>query len=515
MEAIVLSFRGEPLRVFPLDARPLEIGSGAGCDIVVHDASVPEHHLLVRREGLDVLAHRLDRDDLAPIELTPERSVEVGEHHAIMRVLDALTGERGALSRTEPVVMAGDVASRLSLLVVAGTDARRVPLQARPVTIGANRGLDLTLLDRAVSGRHARIEPSDDGYLIRDLASRNGTYVDGVPTILARIGPGSRIRVGRTELRVVVRGERGDARADGIIAVSPRMIEVLEMVERCARLPWPALIVGETGVGKEGVAHAIHMRSARRERPFVTINAAGFSDSMVESQLFGHEKGAFTGASGQHRGVFEQADGGTLFLDEIGELPLSMQARLLRVLETWEIRRVGSESTLRVDVRLVCATHRNLAVAVESGAFREDLYYRLARLPIAIAPLRDRPDDVVPLAEHFLARAQSEVGARSFTEAALSCLRAHAWPGNARELRNVVEGAAAFSAGVIDAHDIESTIARTPGTRERSGASGAGLDMVLRKHAHNQTAAAKELGVPRSTLRDRLERAKRKGGVKA
>ena len=509
MEAIVLSFRGELLRVFPLGTRPLEVGSGAGCDIVVHEAGVPERQLLLQRDGLEVLAHRLDDETLPPIALPPLRAIEIGEHHAIMRVLDAATGERAALSRTEPVVVASDDDERLSVLVVGGAESRRLPLFTRPVTIGANRGLDLTLLDRAVSGRHARIERSEEGYLIRDLGSRNGTYVDGVPTLLARIGPGSRIRLGRTELRVVARGEPGDARADGIVAASPAMIAVLEMVEQCARLAWPVLIGGETGVGKEGVARAIHLRSGRREKPFVTINAAGFSESMVESQLFGHEKGAFTGAVAQHRGVFEQADGGTLFLDEIGELPLPMQARLLRVLDTWEIRRVGSESTLRVNVRLVCATHRNLAELALSGAFREDLYYRLARLPIVIGPLRDRPEDIVPLAEHFLARTRSELGPRSFTAAALSRLCTHEWPGNARELRNVVEGAAAFSAGVIDRKDIESTFARTPLGREPTPVA-AGIHRVLRKHANNKTAAARELGVSRSTLRDRLARAKRK-----
>jgi transcriptional regulator with AAA-type ATPase domain len=509
MEAIVLSFRGEPLREFPLQTRPLEVGSGAGCDIVVHDPDVPEHLFLVQREGLDVLAHRVDGSVEAPMALTPQRAIEVGTSHTIMRVVDAVTGERAALGRTEPVMVSTDEPSRLSVHVIGGADARRLPLNARPVTLGANRGLDLVLHDRAVSGRHARIEPSEDGWLIRDLGSRNGTYVDGVLAILARIGPGSRIRVGRTDLAIVARGERGDAREDGIVAASAAMMRVLEDVEHCARLRWPVLVTGETGVGKEGIARAVHRRSPRRDRPFVTINAAGFSESLVESELFGHEKGAFTGAQSQHRGVFEQAHGGTLFLDEIGELPLSMQARLLRVLETWEIRRVGAESTVRVDVRLVCATHRDLGALVETGEFREDLYYRLARLPIHVVPLRDRPEDVAPLAEHFLVMARDEVGARTLSHAAISRLGAHGWPGNARELRNVVESAAAFSAGIVDGQDVEAALARTPSVRDRV-TSVAGLDGVLRKHANNQTAAARELGVPRSTLRDRIERAKRK-----
>ncbi|MFO0686864.1 MAG: sigma 54-interacting transcriptional regulator [Sandaracinus sp.] len=514
MEAIVLSFRGEPVRVFALEDRPLEVGSAAGCDIVVHDVRVPERYLLVRRRGVDVVAHRLDDDEgpPVPVRLSPDRSLEVGETHAITLVLDAITGARDALGRTEPVLVASAEAERVSVIVGRGADARRLPLHARPVTIGAHRGLDLTLYDRAVSGRHARIEPSEGGWLIRDLGSRNGTYVDGVATLLARIGPGTRIRLGRTDLFVVATGERGDARDGGMVAASPAMIDVLETIERYAKLPWPVLVAGETGAGKEGLARAVHQRSARRERPFVTLNAAELSESLVESELFGHEKGAFTGAHTQHRGVFEQADHGTLFLDEIGELALGMQARLLRVLETGEIRRVGSELVSRVDVRLVCATHRDLAAMVQAGRFREDLYYRIARLPVEVPPLRDRPEDIAPLAYHFLESAREILGARAITEAALSKLRAHPWPGNVRELRNTVEAAAARTGGTIDLADVEAVL----GAGRRPSAppdSPAGIALVLKKHAYNQTQAAKELGLPRSTLRDRLARAKRLGGT--
>jgi two-component system NtrC family response regulator len=333
--------------------------------------------------------------------------------------------------------------------------------------------------------------------------------VDGVRTMMAAIGAGSRIRVGRTDLSVVVRGEAGDARGDGLVAASQAMLDVLETVERVARLEWPVLVTGESGVGKEGVARAVHARSTRRSRPLVSVNAGGISESLIESELFGHEKGAFTGAQSTHRGVFEQADGGTLFFDEIGELPLSMQTRLLRVLETGDVRRVGSESHLRVDVRLVCATHRDLRAEVAAGRFREDLYYRLVRLPIAIPPLRARPDDVGPLVEHFLRAARSETGPRAITEGAVARLRAHGWPGNVRELRNVVQAAAAFSAGVIDVRDVEDAIVMLSGRDALGHTAPPGLSMVVRKHRDNVSAAARELGVARSTLRDRLARGKR------
>jgi DNA-binding NtrC family response regulator len=228
---------------------------------------------------------------------------------------------------------------------------------------------------------------------------------------------------------------------------------------------------------------------------------------LIESELFGHEKGAFTGAVGQRRGAFELAHGGTLFLDEIGELPLDLQARLLRVLETWQIRRVGGESPISVDLRLVCATHRDLSKMVQEGSFRQDLFYRLARLVLRVAPLCERRDDILPLAEHFLEQLSPEIGRRTLCKAAEARLLSHAWPGNARELRNVLSVAAALSpAPVLEAADIEHAIARI------AGPSHVSLDVETIQHAvtrcgGNLSAAARLLSVPRSTLRDRLKRA--------
>ncbi len=261
----------------------------------------------------------------------------------------------------------------------------------------------------------------------------------------ARLRVGARIRVGRTDLSLVARGERGDARQHGLVAASPQMLKVLGEVEGYARLSWPVAIHGESGAGKEGIARALHGRGPRDGGPFVAINAGGLPRELVESELFGHERGAFTGATQVHKGVFEQADGGTLFLDEIGELPLDMQARLLRVLDTGEVRRVGAESAVRVDVRVVCATHCDLRAMVGTGAFRRDLYYRLTRLVIEVPPLRHRPEDIRALSEHFLDQIAAEVGPREIDEEAMSRLLAHPWPGNARELRNVLCSAAAIA----------------------------------------------------------------------
>jgi transcriptional regulator with AAA-type ATPase domain len=514
MEAIVLLYRKEPLRTFELGASGLEVGSGAGCDIVVHDTHVLERHVLVRAEGADVLAIDLSSDarKQRPKVLRPGEELWLSEKHAIMRVRDAPSRPYASLFRTEPILIKRDATeATMSLLIGRGVDARRVNLGGRPLLLGSGEACDVVLFDRAVSSRHCRFEPGSDGIVVRDLGSRNGTFVDGVRSFVARIGPGTRLRVGRTDLLVLARGESGDARSDGLVASSPVMIEVLGWVERYAQLKFPVLILGESGAGKEGIARALHMRGPRRDKPYVVVNAGALPRDLIESELFGHEKGAFTGALTQRRGVFEQADGGTLFLDEIGELPMELQARLLRVLESGELRRVGAEQSIRVDVRLVCATHRDIRCMVEDGQFRRDLYYRLAQLFLEVPPLRERHEDVRALAHHFLAAISAEVGPRELSNAAIERLLAHDWPGNARELRNVIHAAAAGSAGIVDDVDVADAIRRIDGPR-RDRSSETASEIVARFEG-NLTRASRVTGIPRSTLRDRLRNESQRGAV--
>jgi two-component system NtrC family response regulator len=292
-----------------------------------------------------------------------------------------------------------------------------------------------------------------------------------------------------------------------MVAESSAMLQVLGDVQRAAGLPWPVLIVGESGTGKEGIALSLHTLGTRKSQSFVAVNAGGMPRELIESELFGHEKGAFTGASAAHKGVFEQAHKGTLFLDEIGELPLDLQARLLRVIETGEVRRVGAEAAIRVDVRLLCATHRDLRAMVCEGAFRQDLYYRIARLVIEVPSLRKRPEDVRALAKHFLAQISVELGARELSSEAMSLLVAYAWPGNARELRNVLCAAAAAAGARIEISDVEHALARVSGPGASRRMSDEALRRAVDEHRGNLTAAARSLGIPRSTLRDRLKSA--------
>jgi DNA-binding NtrC family response regulator len=307
-------------------------------------------------------------------------------------------------------------------------------------------------------------------------------------------------------------------RADGMIGATVAMERVRELIARVALTDATVLIQGETGTGKELVARAIHQASARRERALITINCAALPRELVESELFGHEKGAFTGAVAQRRGRFELADGGTLFLDEIGELPLEAQAKLLRVLQEGEFERVGGTRALRVDVRIVAATNRDLRAEVTAGRFRQDLFFRLNVVPISLPPLRERRDDIEPLLRHFAQRGARRLGrhvdglAPAFVERA----RAYDWPGNIRELENLVERALILcTQPVLDACDLLLPPARAAAAPATEG--GGSLVEVEREHIlrtladthwriEGNNGAAARLGLNPSTLRGRLRK---------
>ena len=300
-----------------------------------------------------------------------------------------------------------------------------------------------------------------------------------------------------------------------VIWSGPVMERLLAQVERVAASESRVAIQGETGTGKELIARTIHQKSARRAGPFVTLNCAAVPGELIESELFGHEKGSFTGATGRHIGKFEQAGGGTLFLDEIGDMPLAMQSKLLRVLEEGEIERVGGDKPIPVDARVVIATHRNLEELVRQGAFRADLFHRVNVFPIVLPPLRERAEEVPVLAEYFAAQvaAQNSWRTKHFSAEALEILKHYAWPGNVRELRNVVERVLLLSnAETITAGEVEMALPAV-----RNGPSGPAAEngtlahrlesferevllTELRRHHHHMTNVARALGLERSHL---------------
>ncbi len=326
-----------------------------------------------------------------------------------------------------------------------GTPIVRVRVEGTAaVTVGSGESADLRITDdETVSRLHARFMLTEGGVLVVDEGSRNGTWIGQVRLQRATVSEDTRVRVGNTTLSIRIdeeakalplsrRTRMGDA-----IGFSPEMRHVFSLLERVAAADVTVLLEGESGVGKEVLTRALHSFSPRKDAPLVTIDCGAIPRDLIESELFGHERGSFTGATQARRGLFEQADGGTIFLDEIGELPLDLQPKLLRVLESREVRPVGSNAVRHVDVRVVAATNRNLADEVRRGAFRQDLFYRLSVARVRIPPLRDRASDVDVLATSFYREVLRNESA-ALPPDVLDLLRSYRWPGNVRELRNVV-----------------------------------------------------------------------------
>ncbi|MCI0571880.1 MAG: sigma 54-interacting transcriptional regulator [Myxococcaceae bacterium] len=339
----------------------------------------------------------------------------------------------------------GTLRSRLyRLRVLSGPDAGRELALTAVHTVGSHPDAALCLSDPTVSRYHLELEARSEGVRVRDLDSTNGTHLAGSRVQAVVVEDEAVLTVGRTQLRITVEEEDLGAPQDrpsfgGAVGHSPAMRRLFGVLGRVAPTDSTVLLLGETGTGKEVLAEAIHKSSARAHRSLVVVDCGAVAPSLIESELFGHTKGAFTGAVGTRPGAFLEADGGTLFLDEIGELPLELQPKLLRVLEAGTIKRVGEDKSRRVNVRVVAATHRELQKAVEEGRFRRDLYYRLAVVPVVVPPLRERLEDLPLLAETIV----RQLGRGSFPLSAelLERFSAYGWPGNVRELRNVIERA--------------------------------------------------------------------------
>jgi transcriptional regulator with GAF, ATPase, and Fis domain len=344
--------------------------------------------------------------------------------------------------------------ARCALVVLSGPErGRETIIEGDLFRIGKSKDNDLVLADETVSRAHCEIARDARGYLLRDLGSTNGTLLDGAEIKEAWLKAGAVITVGKVELKVRPFAERIEllpserTRYGEMVGHSLAMRQIFGLLERLGPTDATVLIGGETGTGKDVLARSVHALSPRAKGPFIVVDCGAVVGSLVESELFGHEKGAFTGAVAARQGAFELAHGGTLFLDEIGELPLDLQPKLLRALEQRSIRRVGGNHTQRVDIRVIAASKRNLRMEVERGKFREDLFFRLAVVPIELPPLRERREDVPLLVETLLAALAEHdpTAPRRIHPSAMDALRAHDWPGNVRELRNVLERAAYLS----------------------------------------------------------------------
>jgi DNA-binding NtrC family response regulator len=424
-------------------------------------------------------------------------------------------------------------ASIPKLVAVHGPGAGRALAMASALaTVGRHPTNDLVLVDPRVSGVHLELRRAGQRVHVRDAGSTNGTWLGAHRVTDIELSPGGEIVVGGTTLRLELDEEATQAVASAyesfgeMVGRSTEMRELFATLERIAPKNLSVLVQGETGTGKEEVARALHRRSPRSGAPFVVIDATALPTSLAESLLFGHEKGAFTGADQRRIGFFEAAAGGTVFIDEIGELPAALQSKFLRVLERQEVVRVGGQLPIKTDVRIIAATHRDLRHEIDAKRFREDLYYRLAQVRVVVPPLRERLDDI-PLLCEKLARGLPGFADKtlSIDPSALDFLATQPWPGNVRELRNVLARAAALAQdGVVRRHDVAGEGFGFRGTRQErealdvSGAfaeakeraiqrfESAYLAALMKRCGGNLSLAAREADLARHHLRDLLRK---------
>jgi two-component system, NtrC family, nitrogen regulation response regulator GlnG len=334
----------------------------------------------------------------------------------------------------------------LKLVVVSGPDfGTELPLDAGTYRVGKGSGNELRLKDSSVSRTHLVLEVIDGGRIrLTDNQSTNGSFVNGTRFTSVEVGAGATVHIGQSDLRIMPKSARAPAlppstsdHFGGLVGTSLAMRQSFAVLERVAAEDSDVLVQGETGTGKDLCAEALHAASRRAKGPFVICDLAGTAPSLFESELFGHVKGAFTGAQADRAGAFERAHGGTLFLDEVGELPAEVQPRLLRALERRQVKRVGANDYRTVDVRVIAATHKDLEEEVQQKRFRQDLYFRLAVVKVTLPPLRERPEDIGGLVDYILRGLQKPPS--QLSDATRALLRDYSWPGNVRELRNIVE----------------------------------------------------------------------------
>ena len=536
MAELVFFRRGEEVLRLTLGDDRVVLGRGERCDVVIPDPEVSRQHVALHLEdGRCVLQDLSGKGVLVAGnkssggEVPDGGDIALGQWRAIFRKTssgaDSDATELGPRTElleraeaTDSPVMPAQVRLRTS------SQETTHKLQTESFTAGKDAGNDLVLNQRFVSGRHLKVTRQHNRFLVSDQRSTNGTWLGQVRLFEAEVPFFTTLRVGEGELVIepaIQSGTKGPTGTYGLIGTDPSMKSLVDLIDRVAPSTAAVAVFGESGTGKELVARAIHQQSNRSAAPFIPVNCAAISRELIESELFGHEKGAFTGALNARKGAFEEADGGTIFLDEIGELPLELQAKLLRALESGEIKRVGAPRPITVDARVVAATNRDLLAMAREGKFREDLYYRLCVIPLNLPPLRARLGDLKLLTEHFL-KMHAPRGQRVLlTPPAMKAIEDHAWPGNVRELRNVIFRALLLRKGQhIDASDLSFDPSpeqpRASASGELECQPGQTLEAQLArcerliiesalKRYGSREKTARELDIGRSTLFKRLK----------
>jgi DNA-binding NtrC family response regulator len=425
---------------------------------------------------------------------------------------------------TVPIEL-GPGPGRVRLIVTRPNgDVLRVPVRGRRLKVGSSPDADLILDDPHVSRMHCELEPGPNGLVLRDLGSMNGTFVGGAQVKEVVLTPGALVTLGAH--RIIVEGDMTvppipiAEQFGNAVAASESMKKVFAVLRKLAPSEVTITVLGETGTGKDVLARAVHEESPRSSGPFVVFDCGAVTATLIESELFGHERGAFTGAVAERQGAFERAKGGTLFLDEVGEMPLDLQPRLLRALEQREVRRVGGGVEIPVDVRVIAATNRDLAAEVAASRFRQDLFFRLNAAVVQVPPLRDRKEDLSILVETMIGETKGNV---HIAMSALNALAAYDWPGNVRELRNVLHTALAMVDGpVMDVRHLmfpaagglanaakkgELTLDQMQlGGQSLEALERAAIRQTLERENGNRTRTAKVLGIAPSTLYEKIKK---------
>ncbi|MBI3804533.1 MAG: sigma 54-interacting transcriptional regulator [Nitrospirae bacterium] len=518
---------------FTLLEKEVRIGRGQENHIVLPQPEISRNHALLRRDGKRfILEDRsgrgidLNHQTVSEAPLRQGDVLQIGAYRLVFELKETEEPFTETITREPTLDLPGGgvpkqkAIIRSRIAVAAGPDQGKVlPLKEGVTRIGRGGRNDLVLSDPAVSSVHLEMEVSPAAILVRDLGSTNGTRINGQRIQSSTAEIGAEIQIGQTKLKLQLEEPTEPLAPPALgrlIGQSVKMQEVFRMIERGARGEVAVLVQAETGCGKELVAQEVHRLSPRAEGPFITLDCSAIPKELIESELFGHEKGAFTTAVSQRKGAFELARGGTVFLDEIGELPIEMQPKLLRVLEERTFKRVGGNEMLRSDFRIIAATNRWLDQEVLAGRFRQDLYFRLYVLPIFLPPLRERKEDIPLLVDHFLKGKSIQV-----LPEAMEKLTAHGWPGNVRELRNVIERAVVMMEGsTLRPEDL--LFLRPPDREgppmsweEQKGALPTGsleeiekqvIQRALKSHQGDKKAVAQSLGIALSTLYEKLKR---------
>ncbi len=506
------------------------IGRAPDCDVTLPDPALSRVQAVVERraDGFHLVDRsgrgtRLGGADVTEAPLADGAELALGAWRALFRAAphEGTDQTHGGGTQLRQALPPPEAAPAARLRVRDRGRERWLTLPRAGLTVGKGPDNDLQLADPFISTRHLRIEPRAGRWHLVDLGSTNGTLLGGTRVERAELPFGLPLQLGDVELVLEPPAPPEASRPavfEQMVSRDQGMRRVFELVERVAPSDAAVAILGDTGTGKELVARALHARSPRASGPFIPVNCSAIAETLIESELFGHEKGAFSGAERLRKGAFEEATGGTIFLDEIGELPFDLQAKLLRTLELGEVKRVGASRPITVDVRVVAATHRDLRAQVRAGKFREDLFYRLCVVPITVPPLRQRRGDIRLLAEAFLQGAAPRGLVLRWSDEALARLETYDWPGNVRQLRNVVQRALLFrgEGRVIPASAVEFE-------DTRAGATDGGDDdtlylrgltmeevereairLSLRRHHGRRSAVVRELRIAKSTVLKRI-----------